>query len=87
MDSRLGRHFGVDFGNPNLVTCAHSFGMRAYRIERADAEFAIVLSDDWQARGLGSRLLASPIVQRRTMACDGWSVRPCRRTTGCWRSR
>src|SRR6266850_137347 len=24
-----------------------------------DAEFAIVLSDDWQARGLGTRLLAS----------------------------
>jgi acetolactate synthase-1/2/3 large subunit len=36
MDTRLGRHFGVDFGNPDLVTYAQSFGMRAYRIERAD---------------------------------------------------
>jgi acetolactate synthase I/II/III large subunit len=36
MDSRLGRHFGVDFGNPDLVTYAQSFGMRARRIERAD---------------------------------------------------
>jgi acetolactate synthase I/II/III large subunit len=36
MDSRLGRHFGVDFGNPDLVTYAQSFGMRAHRIERAD---------------------------------------------------
>ena len=27
-----------------------------------DAEFAIVLSDDWQARGLGTRLLASLLV-------------------------
>jgi acetolactate synthase-1/2/3 large subunit len=36
MDSRLGRHFGVDFGNPDLVSYAQSFGMRAHRIERAD---------------------------------------------------
>jgi acetolactate synthase-1/2/3 large subunit len=36
MDTRLGRHFGVDFGNPDLVTYAQSFGMRARRIERAD---------------------------------------------------
>jgi acetolactate synthase-1/2/3 large subunit len=35
MESRLGRHFGVDFGNPDLVTYAESFGMRAYRIGRA----------------------------------------------------
>ena len=36
MDTKLGRHFGVDFGNPDLVTYAQSFGMRAHRIERAD---------------------------------------------------
>jgi acetolactate synthase-1/2/3 large subunit len=36
MDTRLGRHFGVDFGNPDLVTYAQSFGMRGYRVERAD---------------------------------------------------
>ncbi len=36
MDTRLGRHFGVDFGNPDLVAYAESFGMRARRIERAD---------------------------------------------------
>jgi len=36
MDTRLGRHFGVDFGNPDLLTYAQSFGMRARRIERAD---------------------------------------------------
>ena len=36
MDSRLGRHFGVDFGNPDFGTYAESFGMRSYRIERAD---------------------------------------------------
>jgi acetolactate synthase-1/2/3 large subunit len=36
MQSRLGRHFGVDFGNPDLVTYAESFGMRACRIGRAE---------------------------------------------------
>jgi acetolactate synthase-1/2/3 large subunit len=36
MDSRLGRHFGVDFGNPDFVAYAQSFGIRGYRIERAD---------------------------------------------------
>jgi acetolactate synthase-1/2/3 large subunit len=36
MDTRLGRHFGVDFANPDLVTYAESFGVRAQRIERAD---------------------------------------------------
>jgi acetolactate synthase I/II/III large subunit len=36
MDTRLGRHFGVDFGNPDLVAYAESFGLRGYRIERAD---------------------------------------------------
>lgn len=33
MDSKLGRHFGVDFGNPDFVAYAQSFGMRAVRIE------------------------------------------------------
>lgn len=36
MDTRLGRHFGVDFGNPDLVAYAESFGVRGYRIERAE---------------------------------------------------
>ncbi|HKS71042.1 MAG TPA: acetolactate synthase large subunit [Ktedonobacterales bacterium] len=36
MDTRLGRHFGVDFGNPDLVRYAESFGVRGYRVERAD---------------------------------------------------
>ena len=36
MDTRLGRHFGVDFANPDFVTYAESFGVRDRRIERAD---------------------------------------------------
>jgi acetolactate synthase-1/2/3 large subunit len=36
MDTRLGRHFGVDFGNPDFAAYARSFGMRAHRIERAE---------------------------------------------------
>ena len=36
METRLGRHFGVDFGNPDFVAYARSFGMRAQRIDRAE---------------------------------------------------
>jgi acetolactate synthase-1/2/3 large subunit len=36
MDTRLGRHFGVDFGNPDFVRYAESFGMKGCRVERAD---------------------------------------------------
>jgi acetolactate synthase-1/2/3 large subunit len=36
MDTRLGRHHGVDFGNPELASYARSFGVRAYSIERTD---------------------------------------------------
>jgi acetolactate synthase I/II/III large subunit len=36
METRLGRHFGVDFGNPDFVAYARSFGMRAHRVERAE---------------------------------------------------
>jgi acetolactate synthase-1/2/3 large subunit len=30
-DKRFGRHFGTDFGNPDFVTLAESFGMPAWR--------------------------------------------------------
>jgi acetolactate synthase-1/2/3 large subunit len=36
METRLGRHFGVDFGNPDFVAYARSFGMQAHRIEHAE---------------------------------------------------
>jgi acetolactate synthase-1/2/3 large subunit len=36
MDTRLGRHFGVDFGNPDFAAYARSFGMQARRIDRAE---------------------------------------------------
>ena len=32
----------------------------------SDAEFAIVLSDDWQGRGLGTRLLVSLLVAAKS---------------------
>src|SRR5258705_4936832 len=44
MDSRLGRHFGVDFGNPDFGTYAESFGMPSYRIERADELLPVLRS-------------------------------------------
>jgi acetolactate synthase-1/2/3 large subunit len=35
-DKRFGRHFGVDFGNPDFVRLAESFGLPAWRCESAD---------------------------------------------------
>jgi acetolactate synthase-1/2/3 large subunit len=35
-DKRFGRHFGVNFGNPDFVRLASSFGMPAWRCTRAD---------------------------------------------------
>lgn len=36
MDTHLGRHTGIDFGNPDLVALAESFGVRGYRVDQAD---------------------------------------------------
>jgi acetolactate synthase-1/2/3 large subunit len=33
---RLGRTFGVEFGNPDLVAYARSFGLPAWGVEAAD---------------------------------------------------
>jgi acetolactate synthase I/II/III large subunit len=35
-DKKFGRHFGTDFGNPDFVGLAASFGMPAWRIEAVD---------------------------------------------------
>jgi acetolactate synthase I/II/III large subunit len=35
-DNKFGRHFGVDFTNPDFVKLADSFGMPAWRCESAD---------------------------------------------------
>ena len=35
-DRKFGRHFGVDFGNPDFVKLAESFGMPAWRCASAD---------------------------------------------------
>jgi acetolactate synthase I/II/III large subunit len=35
-DKKFGRHFGVDFGNPDFVKLAESFGVPAWRCSRAD---------------------------------------------------
>lgn len=35
-DNRFGRHFDVDFGNPDFVKLAESFGMPAWRCSRAE---------------------------------------------------
>ena len=35
-DKKFGRHFGVDFTNPDFVKLAESFGMPAWRCDSAD---------------------------------------------------
>ena len=34
-EKRFGRHFGTDFGNPDLVRFAESFGIPAWRCDTA----------------------------------------------------
>jgi len=43
-DKKFGRHFGVDFGNPDFVKLAESFGLPAWRCANAD-EFPRRLND------------------------------------------
>ena len=43
-DKKFGRHFGVEFGNPDFVKLADSFGMPAWRCSSAD-EFKQRLND------------------------------------------
>jgi acetolactate synthase-1/2/3 large subunit len=43
-DKKFGRHFGVDFGNPDFVKLADAFGMPAWRCASAD-EFGSRLQD------------------------------------------
>jgi acetolactate synthase-1/2/3 large subunit len=42
-DKKFGRHFGIDFGNPDFVKLAESFGMPAWRCTSA-ADFSDRLS-------------------------------------------
>jgi acetolactate synthase-1/2/3 large subunit len=43
-DKKFGRHFGVDFGNPDFVKLAEAFGLPAWRCASAD-EFPRRLAD------------------------------------------
>ncbi len=43
-DKKFGRHFGVDFGNPDFVKLAEAFGLPAWRCDSAD-EFSQRLTD------------------------------------------
>ncbi len=61
MDTQLGRHTGVDFGNPDLVAFAESFGARGYRVERADDLLPALES---ALRGDGPALVDCPVDPR-----------------------
>jgi acetolactate synthase-1/2/3 large subunit len=43
-DKKFGRHFGVDFGNPDFVKLAEAFGLPAWRCTSAD-DFPRLLAD------------------------------------------
>jgi acetolactate synthase-1/2/3 large subunit len=43
-ERQFGAAFGIDFGNPDLVKLAESFGARGYRVERAE-DFGALLQD------------------------------------------
>ena len=43
-DKKFGRHFGVDFGNPDFVKLAEAFGLPAWRCAAAD-DFPRLLRD------------------------------------------
>jgi acetolactate synthase-1/2/3 large subunit len=43
-ERQFGAAFGIDFGNPDLVKLAESFGARGYRVERAE-DFGVLLKD------------------------------------------
>jgi acetolactate synthase-1/2/3 large subunit len=43
-DKKFGRHFGVDFGNPDFVKLAEAFGLPAWRCSSAD-DFPRLLAD------------------------------------------
>ncbi len=43
-DKKFGRHFGVDFGNPDFVRLAEAFGLPAWRCQSAD-DFPRLLQD------------------------------------------
>ncbi|HET8759447.1 MAG TPA: thiamine pyrophosphate-dependent enzyme, partial [Nitrospiria bacterium] len=43
-ERQFGAPFGIDFGNPDLVKLAESFGAKGYRVERAD-DFSDLLKD------------------------------------------
>ncbi len=43
-DKKFGRHFGVDFGNPDFVKLAEAFGLPAWRCSNAD-DFPRLLAD------------------------------------------
>jgi acetolactate synthase I/II/III large subunit len=58
-DKKFGRHFDVDFGNPDFVTLAHAFGMPAWRCQSAD-EFSLRLREALAITDVPS-LIAVPI--------------------------
>ena len=57
-EKRFGRHFGTDFGNPDLVRFAESFGIPAWRCDTA-TDFAKQLGQALAADG--PSLIAVPI--------------------------
>lgn len=50
-EERFGRHYGVEFGNPDFVSCARSFGANSVRVDDP-AQFATILEQALQYDGV-----------------------------------
>jgi acetolactate synthase I/II/III large subunit len=64
MDLELGHHLNVDFGNPNFVTYAESFGARGYQIKAA-AELLPALREALASDGVS--VIACPVDYRENL--------------------
>lgn len=61
---KYNRELGVDFGNPDFVKLAESFGARGYRVEDA-ADLGPILQDAFE--GEGSAIIDVPVDYRENL--------------------
>ena len=80
-DNKFGRHFGVDFTNPDFVKLAESFGLPAWRCEAVE-DFAQAPAPRAHARRAVADRRADRLLDRRADLARSWASRPSRRELG-----